>query len=926
MALRFLNMLFGAVVERIFGYLWTKQDKATYPFAVSSPDERIAMANKAIELSDAGKDVYFGVNLMNEPPARNARVKAEFVTLQTATVADIDILGGEHTDSNKYPANVDMAKGFLPFPVSLLVDSGYGLHPYCLYETPITITAENRSEVTKRNKKFIDIIRSRAGKYAKAVDSVHDLPRVLRMPGTYNYKSGRENAPLCRLVEVSDVRFTPTELDEKLNASITPKEKSTQQKQYSVPPVCQSIDDRDRALNMLAVIPVDDLSRDEWVNVGMALKNNGNSVSDWGQWSRDDDRFKEGECERLWKGFTGTGLTIATIHDIAKRYGYQESSKTNHFDETGRDNVVRTRDRIADCPVDLILPENFIWTRKGITQLVPSKKDTEEFKYLPVTKTPIIITKKFREPTKGTVEFEIALRLRDQWQYVVMDGKTLTDARQLTELGNYDAIINSTDRLKQFFDALRAYNPDLQQIKSYQQTGWISDDYEEFAFPSDNGNSVVRREGYDYERIFKPKGNPDAWKQKLLEVEKQGGAIAKVTLGAAVAATLVRPLEQLNIQVHISGKRSIGKTPLLKFALSIFGDPRNGALSHTFAATPKSRLETVTAFRDLPIAFDELESIGKRELEKLPEDVYNYSLGIGGQALKRDGKKRDEKLFSGARLTSGEHSIAQQHDNGGVFKRVLDLHCTKLFDEEFAAGLHGFCSRNHGLFGESWLQYEKKNLELIDEHFHRTFATVKKAQKRGRENDQTQLASLILSAVAYQHFKICIGMQNWATDADVINSELASTIRDIIAILPTAADMDDTARALDALESFVAGHLKSFARIVKNPDNGRLEEINAWTSESYGIILAHYDIAFLPTALKKILEDELKFVSADKLIAEWLSQDKLIHDREKRTHKVTIDGKRQRTIHFKAGIFTPSFDTAGARDWDEKNFGVLLSS
>ena len=222
MALRFLNLLFGAVVERVFGYLWTKQDKATYPFAVSNSAEREAMARKAIELSDAGKDVYFGVNLMNEPPARNARVKAEYVTLQTATVADIDILGGTHTDPDKYPANVEMAKGFLPFPVSMLIDSGQGLHPYCLYANPIAITAENRSEITKRNKKFIDVIRSRAGKYAKAVDSVHDLPRVLRMPGTYNYKGGRENAPLCRLIEISDARFTPTELDEKLNVLTTP--------------------------------------------------------------------------------------------------------------------------------------------------------------------------------------------------------------------------------------------------------------------------------------------------------------------------------------------------------------------------------------------------------------------------------------------------------------------------------------------------------------------------------------------------------------------------------------------------------------------------------------------------------------------------------------------------------------------------------
>ena len=95
MAEKFFNLMFSNVYERKFGYLWTKQGKATYPFAVSSPDERAAMARKAIELNDDGKDVYFGVNLMDEAPARNARVKAENVTMQTATVTDIDILGGQ---------------------------------------------------------------------------------------------------------------------------------------------------------------------------------------------------------------------------------------------------------------------------------------------------------------------------------------------------------------------------------------------------------------------------------------------------------------------------------------------------------------------------------------------------------------------------------------------------------------------------------------------------------------------------------------------------------------------------------------------------------------------------------------------------------------------------------------------------------------
>jgi len=386
MALQFLNLLFGAVLERLFGYLWTKQDKATYPFAVSNPDERIAMAKKAIELSDAGFDVYFGVNLMNEAPARNARVKAEFVTLQTATVADIDILGGEHTDPNKYPANIDMAKGFLPFPVSMLVDSGYGLHPYYLYAKPVAITTENRLEVTKRNKKFIDTIRSRAGKYAKAVDSVHDLPRVLRMPGTYNYKGGRENAPLCRLIEVSNVRFTPESLDAQLN-ELQPAKKSKQAR-GDITLIYQSADSREfdtwRAIKMLEVIPVAALSRDEWLNIGMALKNNGNSVSDWGHWSRPDARFKEGECEKLWQGFNGTGLTIATICDIAEHYGYNAKSvydewcslhpefksrithKSTPTSDDEEEKFVWTQDMIKSCPVNLRLPSNYLFNHKGI--------------------------------------------------------------------------------------------------------------------------------------------------------------------------------------------------------------------------------------------------------------------------------------------------------------------------------------------------------------------------------------------------------------------------------------------------------------------------------------------------------------------------------------------------------------------------------
>ena len=348
-ALKFLNLLFGNVEGKHFGYLWTKQSK-TICFDVSTQDARDQMARKAIELNDRGENVYFGVNLVDAPLPSEKRANKDTVTVMTATVADIDVANDKahKGDKDNFPPTFDDAKKFLPFEASIVVNSGYGLHAYCLYEPPITITADNRDEAITRNIKYLDAIRLVANEFSKAVDPVHDLPRILRLPGTFNYKCGRDNAPLCHVVEVNNVRFTPADIDERLKALLpTATEKparaadvkhtESKRDQHLSPELQELVDeptDQERALAMLEFIPVDDLKYDEWFAVGAALKNNGNTVSDWVYWSSKDTRqdkdrrpmFKEGECEKKWQGFDRNGFTIATIHDLAQKYGYDEKN------------------------------------------------------------------------------------------------------------------------------------------------------------------------------------------------------------------------------------------------------------------------------------------------------------------------------------------------------------------------------------------------------------------------------------------------------------------------------------------------------------------------------------------------------------------------------------------------------------------------
>ena len=66
------------------------------------------------------------------------------------------------------------------------------------------------------------------------------------------------------------------------------------------------------------------LNYSEWVQCGMALKQEGFPVSVWDDWSaRDAARYKPGECARKWDTFTGSGniITGGTIYQMCKDRG-----------------------------------------------------------------------------------------------------------------------------------------------------------------------------------------------------------------------------------------------------------------------------------------------------------------------------------------------------------------------------------------------------------------------------------------------------------------------------------------------------------------------------------------------------------------------------------------------------------------------------
>jgi len=88
--------------------------------------------------------------------------------------------------------------------------------------------------------------------------------------------------------------------------------------QYRAPQLSSSSDltpDEEAQLCLQHLNP--DMEYQDWVAVGMALHSHGCSCATWASWSAGGESYKQGECERKWNGFNGSGVGFGTIVKMA---------------------------------------------------------------------------------------------------------------------------------------------------------------------------------------------------------------------------------------------------------------------------------------------------------------------------------------------------------------------------------------------------------------------------------------------------------------------------------------------------------------------------------------------------------------------------------------------------------------------------------
>jgi Protein of unknown function (DUF3987) len=219
--LQFFQTLYG---EDAPGFLpiWTSSLKRTRWIPAN---DLARAAETAVELGQR-VDVYFGLGLHPEELGPYERGEAEGVMAIPGLWADVDIEGEAHKRKDLPPTGEDAMRvvGGLPLAPTLVLHSGHGLQAWWLFEELWVFDGEEaRKKAQNLSRCFQAMLKAEAKEHGWAMDGTHDISRVLRMPGTYNFKL--EPVEVRVLNHNEDARYAPEDFEPYLPEGLSEEER-----------------------------------------------------------------------------------------------------------------------------------------------------------------------------------------------------------------------------------------------------------------------------------------------------------------------------------------------------------------------------------------------------------------------------------------------------------------------------------------------------------------------------------------------------------------------------------------------------------------------------------------------------------------------------------------------------------------------------
>jgi hypothetical protein len=339
----------------------------------------------------------------------------------------------------------------------------------------------------------------------------------------------------------------------------------------------------------------------------------------------------------------------------------------------------------------------------------------------------------------------------------------------LAPMGANVSSANAKDVVRYLTDVERRWGWARPRARSVTHLGWAEGALSSF-MPYDAGGQVrfdpSPDEAVKARAFMEPAGTLEGWVAGVAPARASSMAF-RCVMAASFASPLVSLLGVQTFIVYLWGRSRSGKTPTLKAAGSVWGDPTEGADSYfrTFSDTPKSIVRAAALLHDIPVIVDELQSkgavggqAGKRQV--VEDLLYSLSLGHERGALNSDRSMMRAGSWHSLTIATGEIPIVGASTQQGAANRTLELCGEPFADVRAAQAMHHLVAAEHGTAGRAFVEALRRNdPAFYAGEFRRLRDAVGKAANGHPQADNVALLAL---ADALAQFYVFAPGAEWA--------------------------------------------------------------------------------------------------------------------------------------------------------------------
>ena len=459
-----------------------------------------------------------------------------------------------------------------------------------------------------------------------------------------------------------------------------------------------------------------------------------------------------GDGERIFEAEFLDALGYAKIHLPAELAVFKMRTKKTKVPQKDLEKQIEEHAKkyrgqsagTTEPPVDLCgldlngatLPKGWtITTEKGVRKYISSQNGDYE---IVACYNAVVVTARLKNVEDGDHRLEITFDNDGKWTRLVDLLPVFSSRTALVERSKKGLRVTS-ETAKDLVTFLAEYEvqnkPVIPHKRSTAKVGWISAT-QFFPFAMGDEDIVFEEGNGGIYPLLTTFGDFEKWKEMMVTLRKN--KFARFITSASFASPLLIKVRCRPFIIHNWHSSGVGKTAVLKAAISVWGDP--DGIMDTLNATPVGLEQSAGVHNHLPYFIDE-KQVGNENKTPLDKIIYMLGGGHGKTRGAKGGGLQNKVRWHNVVMITGEEPITSGNSKDGVQTRTVELYGKPVDDDEgqgFASKVHTISEDNYGFAGEKFIRIICEKLKADPHCLTLRYCKTHEALKAKYEKDGKQ--------------------------------------------------------------------------------------------------------------------------------------------------------------------------------------------